>query len=92
MPTGRPHIDLLAPPDDQLASTRSLKRDQDSRRSAADGLRKQLRRRSRRRRGFRTVGSVEPDHPVNMHDAAGDRADAAAVPRSLRVSLLHRGC
>jgi hypothetical protein len=35
----RPHIDLLAPPDDQLASTRSLNRDRDSRRSAADGLR-----------------------------------------------------
>jgi hypothetical protein len=35
----RPHIDLLAPADDQLASTRSLNRDRDSRRSAGDGLR-----------------------------------------------------
>jgi hypothetical protein len=35
----RPHIDLRAPPDYQLASTRSLNRDRDSRRSAGDGLR-----------------------------------------------------
>jgi hypothetical protein len=35
----RPHVDLLAPSDDQLASTRSFNRDRDSRRSAADGLR-----------------------------------------------------